>query len=58
MSKAKPRLALNWIDGAWVAASDVRQSINPATYEVIGEYADGGLEAAHKSVEAAKRAFR
>jgi betaine-aldehyde dehydrogenase len=25
---------------------------------VIGEYADGGLEAAHKSVEAAKRAFR
>ena len=58
MSKAKPGLALNWIDGAWVAASDVRQSINPATYEVIGEYADGGLEAAHKSVEAAKRAFR
>ena len=58
MSKAKPGLALNWIDGAWVAASDVRQSINPATYEVIGEYADGGLKAAHKSVEAAKRAFR
>jgi betaine-aldehyde dehydrogenase len=58
MSKAKPGLALNWIDGAWVAASDVRQSINPATYELIGEYADGGLEAAHKSVEAAKRAFR
>jgi betaine-aldehyde dehydrogenase len=58
MSKAKPGLALNWIDGAWVAASDVRQSINPATYEVIGEYADGGLEAAHKSVEAAKCAFR
>ena len=58
MSKAKLGLALNWIDGAWVAASDVRQSINPATCEVIGEYADGGLEAAHKSVEAAKRAFR
>jgi betaine-aldehyde dehydrogenase len=58
MSKARPGLALNWIDSAWVAASDVRQSINPATYEVIGEYADGGLEAAHKTVEAAKRAFR
>src|ERR1700676_4418480 len=58
MRKAKLRLALNWINGACVAASDVRQSINPATCEVIGEYADGGLEAAHKSVEAAKRAFR
>src|ERR1700720_2473491 len=58
MSQAKPGLTLNWIDGAWIAASNVRQSINPATYEVIGEYADGGPEAAHKSVEAASRAFR
>lgn len=58
MSNAKPGLVLNWINGAWMGASDVRPSINPATYEVIGEYADGGLEAAHKAVEAAKRAFR
>src|ERR1700730_16138907 len=58
MSKAKPRLALNWIDGAWVAAPDVRQSINPATYEVIGEHPDGRLKAAPKTLEAAKRAFR
>lgn len=58
MSNVRPGLALNWIDGAWVGASDVRPSINPATYEVIGEYADGGLQAATKAVEAAKRAFR
>src|SRR6202166_1762016 len=41
-----------------LGASDVRPSIDPATYAVIGEYADGGLKAAHKAVEAAKRAFR
>jgi betaine-aldehyde dehydrogenase len=58
MSNAKHGLALNWIGGAWVGASDVRPSIDPATYAVIGEYADGGLKAAHKAVEAAKRAFR
>ena len=58
MSNAKHGLALNWIGGAWVGASDVRPSIDPATYAVIGEYADGGLKAAHKAVETAKRAFR
>lgn len=28
--------ALNWIDGEWVVAPTLRDSINPATYEVIG----------------------
>lgn len=50
--------ALNWIDGQFVRAADVRQSINPATYDVIGTYSDAGLEAARKSVEAARRAFQ
>lgn len=49
--------ALNWIDGQFVGAPVVSQSINPATYDVIGSYADAGLEAARKSVEAATRAF-
>src|SRR5687768_2126188 len=49
--------ARNWIGGKFVGASDVRQSINPATHEEIGTYADAGLEAAQRSVEAAKRAF-
>jgi hypothetical protein len=51
-------MALNWIDGAWVGAEQVRESINPATYEVIGAYADGGLEAARVGIAAAKRAFQ
>jgi hypothetical protein len=45
-------------DGTWVGAPDIRQSINPATYEVIGEYTDGGLAAAQQAVDAARRAFR
>src|SRR5271170_677630 len=51
-------VALNWIDGAWVGAEQVRESINPATYEVIGAYADGGLEAAREGIAAAKRVFQ
>ena len=57
-SLTSSRVVLNWIDGTWVGAPDIRQSINPATYEVIGEYADGGLAAAQQAVEAARRAFR
>ncbi len=59
MTKASnPTVALDWIDGAWVGAEQVRESINPATYEVIGAYADGGLEAARAGIAAAKRAFQ
>jgi betaine-aldehyde dehydrogenase len=51
-------VALNWIDGAWVGAKQVRESINPATYKVIGAYADGGLEVTRVGIAAAKRAFQ
>src|ERR1700724_2082477 len=57
-SLTSSRVVLNWIDGTWVGGAQIRQSINPATYEVIGEYADGGLAAAPQAVEAARRAFR
>lgn len=58
MCALKSSVALNWIDGAWVGSDAIlHQSINPATYEVIGTYADGGLEAARAAVIAAKRAF-
>lgn len=50
-------VALNWIDGEWVGSDTVRDSINPATYEVIGRYADGGIDAAKAGVAAAKSAF-
>jgi betaine-aldehyde dehydrogenase len=51
-------VALNWIDGAWLGAEQVRESVNPATYEVIGAYADGGLDAARLGIAAARRAFQ
>lgn len=50
--------ASNWIDGEFVGAPDIRESIDPATHDVIGRYADAGLEAARRSVDAAARAFR
>jgi betaine-aldehyde dehydrogenase len=55
--QAKKPTALNWIGGAWVGADTVHDSINPATYEVIGSYADGGEAAAVASIVWAKRAF-
>jgi betaine-aldehyde dehydrogenase len=50
--------ALNWIDGEWVGSDKIRESINPATYEVIGTYAEGGVETAKAAIVAAKRAMR
>ena len=50
--------AHSWIDGAWVDSEDVRNSINPATYDIIGTYANGGAKSAEAGIRAAKRAFR
>src|SRR5712671_4397951 len=55
--QARKPVALNWIGGEWVGAETVHDSINPATYEVIGSYVDGGESAAIASIAAAKRAF-
>lgn len=49
--------ALNWIDGKWMDSANHQDSINPATYEVIGSYADGGLPAATAAIASAKKAF-
>lgn len=49
--------ALHWIDGAWIDSEVHKDSINPATYEVIGSYADGGLNEATSAIAAAKRAL-
>ena len=35
------REAKHWIGGEWSTAGIKRESINPATGEVIGHYADG-----------------
>ncbi|NVE01468.1 aldehyde dehydrogenase family protein [Massilia sp. BJB1822] len=50
-------IALNWIGGEWTDSGIHKDSINPANYEVIGQYADGGLREATDAIAAAKRAF-
>ena len=50
-------VALNWVGGEWTNSADLHDSINPATYDVIGQYASGGVEAAKASIAAAQRAF-
>jgi len=51
-------IALHWIGGQWLDSGEHHESINPATGEVIGSYANGGAEEAELAVNAALRAFR
>ena len=50
-------VAKHWIDGEWVGSDSVSESINPATGEVLGRWADGGEAEARAAVAAARRAF-
>jgi betaine-aldehyde dehydrogenase len=50
--------AMHWIGGRWLDSGEHRESINPATGEVIGSYAMGGRQEAELAVAAALRAFR
>jgi betaine-aldehyde dehydrogenase len=50
-------IAFNWIDGEWVGSDTILESINPATYDVIGRYADGSEDVAKAAIVAAKRAM-
>lgn len=47
----------NWIDGQHVSASRRTTSIDPATYQPIGDYPDDGAAAAAACIVAARRAF-
>ena len=49
--------ALHWIGGQCVNSAKHTDSIDPATGEVIGSYADGGKEEAAKAADAARRVF-
>jgi acyl-CoA reductase-like NAD-dependent aldehyde dehydrogenase len=53
-----PYSAKNWINGSFVTSPSRQNSINPATYETIGEYPDEGEAAARSAIDAALRAFR
>lgn len=51
-------LSQHWIDGRWRDSADHRDSIDPATGEVIGRYAVAGDAEAREAVAAALKAFR
>jgi betaine-aldehyde dehydrogenase len=49
--------ARNWIGGEWVESGTWLDSINPATNDKIGVYADGGEAEAKLAIAAARKAF-
>lgn len=57
-SAEQSRRAANWINGIPRFDGVLRDSINPATYEVIGSYPDNGRAAAMAAVAAASQAFQ
>ncbi len=50
-------VAEHWIDGEWIGSDTVSESINPATGDVLGRWADGGKAEARAAIAAARRAF-
>lgn len=50
--------ARNWIGGEWITNGPRKTSIDPATYNPIGQYPDDGLNAAKAGTSAALKAFR
>jgi len=51
-------IARHWIDGGWRDSAEHKDSINPATGEVIGRYALAGEDEAREAATAAVRTFR
>jgi betaine-aldehyde dehydrogenase len=54
----KNKTAQHWINNQWANSENQKESVNPATGEVIGTYADGGKQEALVAIAAAKNAFR
>ena len=52
-----PLTARHWIGGEWVDSNTRLDSINPATGETIGTYADGGEAEAVQAIAVARKAF-
>ncbi|WP_405986060.1 aldehyde dehydrogenase family protein [Streptomyces sp. NBC_00872] len=47
----------NLIDGVWTDSGTIGESLDPATGEVLGTFADGGADEARAAIDAARRAF-
>src|SRR6204780_2974648 len=48
----------HWIGGEWAGSAQTPDSVNPATGEVIGTYADADAETGQAAIDAAASAFR
>lgn len=57
MSATTASVAKHWIDGQWADSDEHRDSVNPASGDIIGSYAMAGPKEAHTAIQAAKRAF-
>jgi betaine-aldehyde dehydrogenase len=57
VSTTETSVAKHWIDGQWADSEEHRDSVNPATGEIVGSYAMAGPKEAQAAIEAAKRAF-
>jgi acyl-CoA reductase-like NAD-dependent aldehyde dehydrogenase len=57
-TRAAAAVARHWIDGRWLDSETHRDSVDPATGDVIGRYALAGEREARQCVAAALRAFR
>jgi hypothetical protein len=55
--RAKLLHAKNWIGGDWVDSPTRLNSIDPATGEVIGSYADRSADEASRAIVIARKAF-
>ncbi|QJU55670.1 aldehyde dehydrogenase family protein [Herbiconiux sp. KACC 21604] len=49
--------ARQYIDGEWREIGPLEESLNPATDETLGQFHDGGLDAANEAIAAAHTAF-
>jgi hypothetical protein len=49
--------ARNFIDGDWTDSDTITESLDPATGQALGTFADGGADEAQAAIAAARRAF-
>lgn len=56
-TELRGNVARHWIDGAWVSSPRTSESVDPATGEVIGTYAEADAATGRTAIDAAVRAF-